>query len=100
MSSLEIGAGGAASLGAATPPATGFLASLANEESFHPRILHSLAEAEVPGSLIEQLVCKYLSVTGTATDGSLADQLLDERTGHLGLGEAVEDSGMERLLVG
>ncbi len=51
------------------------LASLLSDDAFRPAEPHSLEEAGLPTSLVESLICKNLSLTGTASGRALADAL-------------------------
>ncbi len=51
------------------------LATLLSDETFRPAEPHSLEEAGLPASLIEGLVCKYLSLVGTTSGRAIADYL-------------------------
>ncbi len=51
------------------------LASLLSDDAFRPAEPHSLEEAGLPSSLVESLICKNLSLTGTASGRALADAL-------------------------
>ncbi len=51
------------------------LASLLSDDAFRPAEPRSLEEAGVPTSLVEALICKNLSLVGTASGRALADAL-------------------------
>lgn len=51
------------------------LASLLSDDAFRPAEPHSLEEAGLPTSLVESLICKNLSLTGTSSGRALADAL-------------------------
>jgi predicted ATPase with chaperone activity len=51
------------------------LASLLDDETFRPAESRTLQEAGIPASLIESLVCKYLTVAGVASGRTIANQL-------------------------
>ena len=51
------------------------LSTLLSDEAFRPAEPHSLEEAGLPASLIEGLVCKYLSLVGTTSGRAIADHL-------------------------
>ncbi len=51
------------------------LSSLLSDDAFRPAEPPSLEEAGLPASLVESLVCKYLSVVGTASGRAIADHL-------------------------
>ncbi|MGD9719861.1 MAG: AAA family ATPase [Pirellulales bacterium] len=51
------------------------LAALMSDDTFRPTEPHSLEEAGLPNSLVESLVCKYLSVVGVSTGRAIANQL-------------------------
>jgi len=76
MSSLGMALGGSGDVGAKGGSlAAGLLASLTQEEVFRPAALRTLADTDLPTSLIEQLACKYLSVSGTVTGHAIAKHL-------------------------
>ena len=51
------------------------LSAILSDETFKPAEPASLAEAGLSDSLVDSLVCKYLSVVGTASGRSIADQI-------------------------
>jgi predicted ATPase with chaperone activity len=51
------------------------LSTLLSDEAFRPAEPRSLEDAGVPASLIEALVCKYLSLVGTTSGRAIADLL-------------------------
>lgn len=59
----------------ATDTRESLLASLLSDDAFRPAEPHSLEEAGLPTSLVESLICKNLSLTGTASGRALADAL-------------------------
>jgi predicted ATPase with chaperone activity len=59
----------------ATDVRESLLASILSEETFHPAEPRSLEEAGLPASLIESLVCKYLTIVGTTSGRAMSDYL-------------------------
>jgi len=53
----------------------GLLAALLSEEAFRPAEPRSLEEAGLPSSLIEGLICKYLTVVGVSSGRAIANHL-------------------------
>jgi predicted ATPase with chaperone activity len=53
----------------------GLLAALLSEESFRPAEPRTLEEAGLPSSLVESLICKYLTVVGVASGRGIANHL-------------------------
>ncbi len=51
------------------------LSTLLSDEAFRPAEPRSLEDAGLPASLIEGLVCKYLSLVGTTSGRAIADML-------------------------
>jgi predicted ATPase with chaperone activity len=51
------------------------LATLLSDEVFHPSEPRSLEEAGLPNSLVESLVCKYLSIAGASAGRGIANHL-------------------------
>lgn len=51
------------------------LATLLSDEAFRPAEPRSLEDAGLPTSLVESLICKYLSLVGTASGRAIADQI-------------------------
>jgi len=51
------------------------LATLLSDEAFRPAEPRSLEEAGLPASLIESLVCKYLTLVGNTSGRAIADHL-------------------------
>lgn len=51
------------------------LATLLSDETFRPAEPHSLQEAGIPASLVESLICKYLTVAGVSSGRQIANQL-------------------------
>jgi predicted ATPase with chaperone activity len=51
------------------------LATLLSDDAFRPAEPHTLEEAGLPTSLVESLVCKYLSVVGVSAGRGVANQL-------------------------
>ncbi len=54
---------------------TSLLDTLLSDEAFRPAEPASLEEAGLPASLIESLVCKYLTIVGTTSGRAIADHL-------------------------
>ena len=51
------------------------LATLLSDDTFRPAEPHSLSEAGLPTSLVESLICKYLSVVGVSAGRAIANHL-------------------------
>jgi predicted ATPase with chaperone activity len=60
---------------AAQDTSENLLATLLADEAFHPSEPQSLEEAGLPGSLVEALVCKYLTVAGVSTGRGISKHL-------------------------
>ena len=56
-----------------SPP--NLLATILSDESFKPSETASLADTGLSDSLLDSLICKYLSVAGTVSGRGIADQL-------------------------
>lgn len=59
----------------ATDARDGLLAALLSEETFRPAEPRTLEEAGIPSSLVESLICKYLTVVGVASGRGIANHL-------------------------
>ena len=57
------------------PAEGGLLARLLSDEGFWPAQPHSIEETGLPRSLIESLVCKYLSIVGNSSGRSIAERV-------------------------
>jgi predicted ATPase with chaperone activity len=51
------------------------LAVVLSEENFHPTLPRTLEETGLPGTLIESLVCKYLSTVGSSSGRAVAEHI-------------------------
>ncbi|REK08201.1 MAG: AAA family ATPase [Planctomycetota bacterium] len=51
------------------------LSTLLSDDTFHPAEPRSLEDAGLPSSLIEALICKYLTIAGTSSGRAMADFL-------------------------
>lgn len=65
------------------------LATILSDESFKPAETENLADTGLSESLLESLICKYLSVAGTASGRAAAD--------HLGLPMGVVEPQLHKL---
>jgi predicted ATPase with chaperone activity len=54
---------------------SGLLASLLAGESFHPAEPRTLEETGLPASMVESLICKYLSLVGTVSGRNISSHL-------------------------
>ncbi len=51
------------------------LAAIQSEEEFLPRTPHAIEETGLPTALVESLVCKHLSVVGSASGRGMAEEI-------------------------
>lgn len=51
------------------------LSAIQSEEEFRPRTPHTIEETGLPTTLIESLVCKYLSVVGSSSGRGIAEEV-------------------------
>src|SRR3569623_1366617 len=74
-SPAEPTAGQAMTTAAVAEKPLNLLSAILSEEGFQPPEPATLAETGLSESLIDSLICKYLSVVGTASGRSIADHL-------------------------
>ncbi|MEZ6071120.1 MAG: AAA family ATPase [Pirellulales bacterium] len=56
-------------------PEGGLLASLLSEERFYPSAPTSIEQTDLSPSVVEGLICKYVSIAGTASGRDIADHI-------------------------